>query len=181
MRQNIRSSLHCFAGVLLLSTVIAARAEEGGVGHYAPGSFASFVDALPGEPGVGAFNYFLCYAGSASANRQFPIAGQIALNVDATSCADSVGAFCITPLKILGANLPRGSHCRSCGRTSRRRCRPRAGGTTSSSDSVSGLGEIEFWPLALSWRALTSSLHVDFFGGIYAPSGEFQKNRLANG
>jgi hypothetical protein len=57
---------------------------------------------------VGAFNYFLCYAGSASANRQFPIAGQIALNVDATSCADSVGAFCITPLKILGANYAPG-------------------------------------------------------------------------
>ena len=31
----------------LLAGVLAARAEEGGVGHYAPGSFASFVDVLP--------------------------------------------------------------------------------------------------------------------------------------
>ena len=70
-----------------------ASAEEGGFGAYAPGSFASFVDVLPGEPSVGAFNYFAYYNGNASANRQFPIAGQTALNVDATSYADSPGAF----------------------------------------------------------------------------------------
>ena len=46
------------------------------------------------------------------------------------------------------------------------------GGTARRSDSVRGLGDIEFWPLALSWSALSSNLHV---GGIYAPSGEFQK------
>jgi len=34
--------------------------------------------------------------------------------------------------------------------------------------------------VALSWSALSNDLHVDFFGGIYAPTGEFQKNRLAN-
>ena len=54
------------------------------------------------------------------------------------------------------------------------------GGTVSRSDSVSGLGDIEFWPVALSWTTWNTNLHVDFYGGIYAPSGEFQANRLAN-
>ena len=95
-------------GVALALAATTAHGEEGGIGHYAPGSFASFIDALPGKPGIGAFNYFTYYNGSANANRQFPIAGQIALNVDATSYADSLGAFWVTPFKILGANYAPG-------------------------------------------------------------------------
>ena len=53
----------------LLFTITTARAEEGGTGHYAPGSFASFVDVLPGDPSVGVFNYFLYYDGSANVSR----------------------------------------------------------------------------------------------------------------
>jgi hypothetical protein len=33
-------------------------AAEGGVTAYAPGSFASFMDALPSTPGFALFNYF---------------------------------------------------------------------------------------------------------------------------
>ena len=50
----------------------------------------------------------------------------------------------------------------------------------SRSDSVGGLGDIEFWPVALTWSELSNDLHVDFFGGIYAPTGDFQKSWLAN-
>jgi len=42
------------------------------------------------------------------------------------------------------------------------------------------LGDIEFWPVALTWTTWSTNLHVDFYGGIYAPSGQFQQNRLAN-
>ena len=63
---------------------------------------------LPAKPGLGVFNYFVTYNGSVSANRPFLIAGEIALNVDATSYADSVGAFWVTPLKVLGANYALG-------------------------------------------------------------------------
>jgi hypothetical protein len=54
------------------------------------------------------------------------------------------------------------------------------GGMASRSDSVSGLGDVEFWPVALSWTLWSTNLHVDLFGGIYAPSGGYQKNKLAN-
>ena len=98
-----KSVCRLVACLIVLAVPCAAFAEEGGSGHYAPGSFASFVDVLPGQPSIGAFNYFTYYNGSATIDRQFPIAGQIALNVDATSYADSFGAFWVTPLKILGA------------------------------------------------------------------------------
>ena len=49
----MKSRCRHLAGLMLLAFALAARAEEGGVGHYAPGSFASFVDVLPGQPGPG--------------------------------------------------------------------------------------------------------------------------------
>jgi hypothetical protein len=163
-----------------LAVAIAARAEEGGFGHYAPGSFASFIDVLPGKPSLGAFNYFTYYNGSVGISRQFEIAGRIAANVSTTSYADSLGAFWVTPLKILSAYYAPGVALPFVWTDVKAQVTLPGGGTPSQSDSVGGLGDIEFWPVALSWSALGNDLHVDFFGGIYAPTGEFQKNRLAN-
>jgi hypothetical protein len=69
MKDFMKPTYRHLAGLFLLCLAIAAHAEEGGVGHYAPGSFASFVDVLPGEPAVGVFNYFLYYNGSGSDTR----------------------------------------------------------------------------------------------------------------
>jgi hypothetical protein len=151
-----------FAGFIVLAKVSAARAEEGGAGHYAPGSFASFVDVLPSKPSLGAFNYFTYYNGSSGVNRQFPIAGQIDLNVDATSYADSLGAFWVTPLKIFGAYYAPGVALPLVWTDVTAQVTLPGGGTASRSESVSGLGDMEFWPVALSWSALSGDLHVDF-------------------
>lgn len=176
----LRATCRYFAVFILLALAGVARAEEGGAGHYAPGSFASFVDVLPGEPSVAVFNYFTYYNGSASANRQFPNAGQIALNLDATEYANSIGAFWVTPVKFLGANYGLGVALPYVWSHVKGQVTQAGGGTASRSDSVSGLGDIEFWPVTLSWTTWNKNLHVDFFGGIYAPTGEFEKNRLAN-
>ena len=144
---------HFLAGLHALAIVIAARAEEGGAAHYAPGSFASFIDMLPGQPSIGAFNYFTYYNGSVNANRQFPIAGQIALNVDATSYANSVGAFWVTPVKILGAYYAPGVAFPFVWTDVKAQVTRPGGRTVSRSDSASGLGDIEFWPVALTWTA----------------------------
>jgi hypothetical protein len=164
----------------LLFTITTVRAEEGGAGHYAPGSFASFVDVLPGEPAIGAFNYFAYYNGDASANRQFQIAGQTAFNVEATSYADSFGAFWVTPLNVLGGYCAPGVDIPFVWTDVKAQVTGPGGGTVNRSSSVSGLSDIEFWPVALSWTLWSTNLHVDFYGGIYAPTGDYQKNRLAN-
>ena len=43
----MRQACHLFARFLALPVALAARAEEGGAGHYAPRSTASFADVLP--------------------------------------------------------------------------------------------------------------------------------------
>ena len=176
----MRSTFRFLAVFLVLAVALAARAEEGGFGHYAPGSFASFVDVLPGEPAVGVFNYFAYYNGNSDAtSRQIPIAGQLALNVDAISYADSPGVFWVTPLNIFGANYAPGIAIPFVWTDVKAQVTV-GGRSVSTSDSVSGLGDLEFWPVALSWTLWSTNLHVDLFGGIYAPTGDYQKNRLAN-
>lgn len=170
-----------FAGFAVLAVAIAsACAEEGGAGHYAPGSFASFIDVLPGNPSLAAFNYFTYYNGSAGVSRQFEIAGRIAADVSATSYADSLGAFWVTPLKILGAYYAPGVALPFVSTDVKARVTLPGGRKVSRLDSEGGLGDMEFWPVALSWSALKGDLHVDFYGGIYAPTGEFENGRLAN-
>jgi hypothetical protein len=176
----MRSNHSNITGLLLLCVAIAARAEEGGTGHYAPGSFASFVDVLPGDPSVGVFNYFAYYNGSANVSHQFPIGGQIAFDVSATSYADSFGAFWVTPLKIFGANYAPGAAIPFVWTDVKAQVTVPGVGSVSRSSYVTGLGDIEFFPVALSWTFWSTNLHLDFFGGIYAPTGDYQKNRLAN-
>jgi hypothetical protein len=105
--------------------------------------------------------------------------GRIAANVSATSYVDAPGVFWVTQLKILGAYYAPGVGFPFVWTDVKAQVTLR-GRMASQSDSVRGLGDIEFWPVALSWSALGNDLHVDFFSGIYAPTGEFQKNRLAN-
>ena len=138
------------------------------------------MQVLPDNPGIGVFNYFVYYNGSVSANRQFPIAGQVAINLDATSYVDLFGAFWVTPFKILGANYAPGMAIPFVRNDVSGKATRLGTGSVQRSDSANGLGDFEFWPVALSWSALNKDLHVDFFGGINAPTGEFQTNRLAN-
>jgi hypothetical protein len=166
------------AAFLLLS-VITASAEEGGAGHYAPGSFASFIDVLPDKPSVAVFNYFAYYNGNASASRPIPIAGQIGLNVDATSYADSFGAFWVMPVKILGASYAPGVAIPFVWNSVTAKVQV-GGSSVSRTGSADGLGDIEFFPVTLGWSAISNDLHIDFYGGVYAPSGSYDKNQLAN-
>jgi len=165
---------------LVLASPLVPSAEEGGTSHYAPGSFASFIDVLPDHPGLGVFNYFTYYNGSAGASRQFPLGGQIGANVKATASVETPGAFWVTPVKFLGANYAMGIALPFVWTDVTAQVTGPRGTTVQRKDVVRGLGDLEFWPVALSWSALGKDLHVDFFGGIYAPSGAYQTNRLAN-
>ena len=95
-------------------------AEEGGVAAYAPGSFASSMDALPSKPGFALFNYFTFYSGKAGASRTLPIAGQVSANVKATIYVNTVGGFWITPSRCSAGTMPSASPFPSCGTRSAR-------------------------------------------------------------
>jgi hypothetical protein len=102
------------------------------------------------------------------------------LNVSATSYVDSPGGFWVTPLKIFGGNYAPGVTIPVVWNSVTASVSRSGGGTVSRTGNADGLGDIEFWPVAISWSAMSGDLHVNFYGGIYAPSGNYQKNQLAN-
>ncbi len=171
---------HRLPFVLLLATTVLSpvlRAEEGGSGHYLPGTTASFIDVLPGKEALVYLNDFTFYNGSAGGSRELILGGQVAANIDATVYADTSIFLYETPWKILGGqyaaavaipyiwmdvqgNLQLGPI------------------TAGQSDSVNGLGDIELLPLMLGWKQGDVSYGATF--GVYAPTGDFAAGKLAN-
>ena len=91
-RKNRSMNKRALIGVLGLIVCLmlgqrgSAHASEKGIGHYCPGTFASFIDTAP--TGLIVENIFYYYSGSAGAERNIPIGTNLASNVDVTSYAD---------------------------------------------------------------------------------------------
>ncbi|MCX6981604.1 MAG: transporter [Verrucomicrobia bacterium] len=172
--------------IAISSTLIPAgiRAEESAGGHYMPGAAASAVDALPGKTGFAAFNFFTYYNGTAGPSRSLAYGGRIALGVEATAYADTIGVVYQSDLSLLGGKyaaalaipfmwmeVKAGTELTGPGgRTIARGVR----------DTASDIGDITFYPFMLGWKALGGDLKYDIRLGIYAPSGGFETGRLAN-
>lgn len=167
----------CCGGGLLLQTGLLA--EEGGSGHYLPGSIASFVDGTPLTPTfVTRFNG-LFYNGSISG--VLPISGiqPAPVNVDAESYAAGLTLLWRPKIEL----APGLSYAMSTtvpyvwltvkGDVS-------AGpGTVRRTSSVNAVGDVVLMPLMLSY-AFSSDVHLDFRTGLYAPTGDYEVGRLAN-
>jgi hypothetical protein len=179
------------AAMLGASFTPSLRAEEGGSGHYLPGSMSSFVDAVPpSETFIARLNY-LFYNGSYSGN-PLPFARFAAFDVDASSHAAGLTLLWRPPIDLgekwsfaLSATVPyvwldvsadvtakvtlgRGTNfSRTLTRTVRQ------------SDSVSGIGDIVLMPLMLNYK-FTPDFNMNFRLGIYAPTGDYEVGRLAN-
>ena len=156
-----------------------ARAEESGSGHYLPGAAASFIDALPGRSGLAVANYFTFYDASAGRSRQLPFGGLIAAGVDATVYADTVALVYQTPLRLLGGSYAVALaipyvwvEVKGTVATGAR--------TRTVRDTADGIGDITLYPFMLGWSSLGGDLKSDVRLGIYAPTGDFEKGKLAN-
>ena len=157
----------------------ATRAEEAASGHYLPGAAASFIDALPGRPGLAVANYFTYYQGSQGLSRELPFAGVLVSGPECTIYADTVAAVYETPLHLLGGEYAVGlaipyvwvevKGTVTAGAQSR-----------TVRDTADGLGDLTFYPFMLGWTALGGDLKSDVRFGIYAPTGDYRRGRLAN-
>ncbi len=172
-------------GLLALSSLAtSASAEEGGSGHYLPGSMSSFMDSVPsGETVLTRLNV-LGYEGSFSKDLQIPIAGIRAGGVDASSFASGLTFLWRPPVDLgekwsyamsatipwvwmdvsasVDATLPGGLPV-----------------TVRRSDSVDGLGDIVLMPLMLNY-SFTDEFSANFRVAAYAPTGDYEVGRLAN-
>jgi hypothetical protein len=192
---KIVRSMTLFALVTLAILVpLPTHAEEGGSGHYAPGGAASFIDTLPGKPGLAIANYFSFYDGSVSASKRLPLGGFIVTGtggIDATAYADTIVALYQTPLKLLGGNYAAGiaipyvwMKVKAKGEVELRRAVGRhiitITRTGTVSDKASGIGDITLYPFMLGWTGLKGDLKYDVRLGIYTPTGDYDEDELAN-
>ncbi len=168
--------------LVLAALAAPSIAEEASSGHYSPGAAASFIDALPYEPGYAYVNQFVYYGGDVSSRTRLPLGANIASGVDATSYADlhvlayqsayeilggRYAAAAVLPLARLDIDVS-GSITGPRGRTFK-------GGV---SDRVEGLGDIYAAPFMLVWKK--GDFQYDTRLGVYAPTGEYDKDELSN-
>ena len=170
-----------FALVALTILVsLSVQAEEGGSGHYMPGATASFIDTLPVKPGLAVANFFNYYSASASVSKQLPIGGLITGGLDATVYSDTVVALYLTPLKILGGYYGVGMAIPYVWLEAEGTVTGPLGRTFSMSDTENGIGDITIYPFMIGWTGLNGDLKYDIRFGIYAPTGDYEKGKLAN-
>ncbi len=170
--------------VLAIVVPVSSRAEEGASGHYAPGANASFIDTLPGKPGLAIANFFNYYDASASVSKQLPYGGLITAGLDATAYSDTVVALYQTPLKLLGGYYAVGVAIPFVWVEAKGEVQVTGplGNTITRTerDKASGIGDITLYPFMLGWTGLKGDLKYDVRLGIYAPTGDYDKGELAN-
>jgi hypothetical protein len=165
---------------LIIMVPMSICAEEGGSGHYMPGGAASFIDTLPGKPGLAIANFFSYYDGSVSTSRLLPFAGLITAGLDATAYANTVVALYQTPLELLGGSYAVGAAIPYVWMEAKGEITGPLGNTITKRDSADGLGDITLYPFMLGWTGLGGDLKYDARLGIYAPTGDYDKGELAN-
>jgi len=168
-------------GVLVIALAggcpLAALAGEGGITHILPGSAATLIDLPPTKPGWIAAGAYLNYQGDASVEELLPIAGSVVAGLDATSNAVLAGGFYTFEPKVLGAYysvgvlLPYVSMEVSASVST-------TAGAIRRDDSASGLGDVTLIPVMLAWK--NESWQYNVLMPIYAPTGQYEKGRLAN-
>ena len=170
--------------VLAILVSFSAHAEEGGSGHYTPGANASFIDALPGKPGLAVANFFNYYDGNASTSRQLPFGGLLAAGMDATAYSDTIVALYKTPLRLLGGYYTVGVAIPYIWLKVKGEVQitgPRGNTITSTvRDTANGIGDITLFPFMLGWTSANGDLKYDVRLGVYAPTGDYDKGKLAN-
>ncbi len=180
LHRNIRLLI---LGLAALSTAVL-RGEEGGSGHYQPGSMSSFIDGVPPEETFLMRLNLLGYQGSFDAAQPLPIAGLRAAGVDAESFASGL-TFLWRPHFEIGENW---SYAMSATipyvwlDVTANVDATLPGGLPVSvrrSDSVSGVGDIVLMPLMLNYR-FSDDFSANFRVGIYAPTGDYEAGQLAN-
>lgn len=175
-----RNQLAILSAALALPLTLCG--EEGGGGHYTPGATASFIDALPYEPGFAYVNQVLYYGGDFSGARGLPLGRALAADVEATSFADVHVLLYQSSLELLGGRYAAAVGIPLArldidvsGTLVNRQGTPSA---RSTSDRSEGLGDIYCAPFMLGWKA--GDLKYDVRFGFYAPTGKYDNDDLAN-
>ncbi len=161
-----------------LSTLILSstnlQAEEGGSGHYLPGSMASFMDGVASEPTFLLRLNYVYYDGKADVN--IPLGGNHVVDMEATSNALGLTAFLAPEWGMIddkwnfamSATLPI--------------VNMQVSGSVASlgvSDELTKLGDIVLMPIMFNYK-VNRDFNINTRVAFYAPTGDYEVGRLAN-
>ncbi len=170
------------AALGLAAFATAAQSEEGGSGHYFPGSMASFMDGVSPVPALMLRYNFAYYDGAVDPSVTLPIAGEVTAGAHATSFANGITIFfapswgrlderwnyamsATVPLVSLDVEA---NVMASGGEPSIRR-----------QSEVTGLGDMILMPLMVNYHA-SADCNLSGRVAIIAPTGSYEVGRLAN-
>ena len=178
-----KSIIQCALIAIAILIPLSVHAEEGGSGHYMPGAAADFIDTLPGKPGLAIADFFNYYSGNASASKQVPYGGLITAGLDASAYSDTIVALYQTRLQLLGGSYAVGVAIPYVwldvnGNVQLTGPGGAIAGVVSKSETANGIGDITLYPFMLGWK--DGDLKYDVRLGIYAPTGDYEKGKLAN-
>lgn len=178
--QIMRYALFIFVFLIM---VFDSHAEEGGSGHYLPGSMASSIDGVPLEETFLTRLNVINYSGDfKKKNITIPIAGLAATEVNVESQAIGLTMLWRPPLDIgkrwsyaMSATIPYvfinvQATVNSQGSIS---------GIVRREDSSNGLGDIILQPLILNYN-ISPAWNTNFRISVYAPTGDYEVGKLAN-
>lgn len=157
-------------------------AEEGGSGHYMPGSMASFIDSVPPSPVLLTRLNVIDYNGSVSPKVLLPIAGGTAAGADADIRVYGLTMAWRPDIDLgegwsyaMGATIPYVIAKVQASAT----LSALPGRTIALRDEESGLGDVVLQPVMLS-RTINPDFKINSRLTLYAPTGEYTVAKLAN-
>ncbi|MGI9242121.1 MAG: SphA family protein, partial [Verrucomicrobiales bacterium] len=171
----MRLVLPVTALALLLASTPMVSAEEGGSGHYLPGSMASFVDGVPRDETLIVRYNLLYYQGEIDRLQPLPFAGLVAAGAEAESWANGLTLLWRPPIE-LGTNL---SYAMSATIPLVSMDVSADVATVKRRDSLDDLGDIILMPVMLNYN-VNKDFDISARLGIYTPTGDYEVGRLAN-
>ncbi len=178
--QNVERRRILWVAVALVMAAVPAFATEGGLGRTIPGAWIMpQAGAVPGQPGFTFSLMPMGYRGDIAATRQVPISGQLTLGVSAADSINYVATNYVYKTNTKGFNIS-SSFVLPVQWTGVDATLSSTGGINRSvTDSVAGIGDIMFSPLAIGWH-FSEYHHLSLSATITAPTGAYQQGRLAN-
>ena len=184
-RRAERAAGRALAACALTVACLPAIAEEGGSGHYFPGSIASFMDGVSPTPALITRINILNYRGSADKDVALPIGGVTALGANAQSWGYGFTFFWRPNVEIgegwsyaMSTTIPVVTMEVSAETAVTLASGGTAGGPRRT-DKTTGLGDVILMPLMFNYT-VDPDFSVNARLTAYAPTGSYKVGRLAN-
>lgn len=175
--QNVNLIVALATGLILTGFT---QAEEGGSGHYMPGSMASFIDSVPATPVFITRLNVINYEGSVSPRIALPYGGMLATGIDAHVTGVGVSMVWRPDWTIaegwsyaMSTTIPLVTSDVSASATIP------AGLGVDLNDTETGLGDIIIQPIMLS-HIVNTDFKFNTRLTIYTPTGDYTAGKLAN-